>query len=296
MWLITGAGGQLGSILLRALSNGGEAVVGTVSPTGPRPQYGETVPLELADFERIRAFVRNRAPKYVIHTAAVTSVMAAYENPSLAREINVEATAALAEATAELDARFVFTSTDLVFDGNAAPYDESSTPNPTSIYGKTKIEAEELLANFTNAAVVRLPLMIGLPAVDRQTTFRNQLRALLDHQSLKLFQDEFRSPIALSDAARACIEIAKSDVSGVIHAGGPQSLSRLDIGLALARALGVATDQIVPTCQSDMHFPEPRPMDVSLDSSLFEKTFGRAAGRHVDDVMADVAIEINAGN
>jgi len=296
MWLITGAGGQLGSVLLRALTNSGESVVGTVSPNGPRPQYGETVPLDLANFEAIRAFVRDRKPKYVIHTAAVTSVMAAYENPTQARKINVEATVALAEATADVDARLVFTSTDLVFDGSSAPYDESATPHPTSVYGKTKIEAEEQLANFTNAAVVRLPLMVGLPAVDRKTTFRNQLQALLDRKPLKLFQDEFRSPIALTDAAQACIDVAKSNFAGVIHAGGPQSVSRLEIGLALARALGINADQVVPSCQSDMQFPEPRPMDVSLDSTLFEKTFGRAAGRNIDDVMADVANEIDAGN
>ncbi len=294
MWLITGAGGQLGSVLLRALTNSGEPVVGTVSPSGPRPQHGETKPLDLANFEAVRAFVRDRKPKYVIHAAAVTSVMAAYENPTQARKINVEATVALAEATADVDARLVFTSTDLVFDGSSAPYDEAATPHPTSVYGKTKIEAEEQLANFTNAAVVRLPLMIGLPAVVRKTTFRNQLQALLDRKPLRLFQDEFRSPISLNDAAQACIDIAKSDLTGVIHAGGPEGVSRLEIGLALARALGINADQIVPSCQSDMQFPEPRPMDVSLDSSLFKKTFGRAAGRNIDDVMVEVAKEIAA--
>jgi len=296
MWLVTGAGGQLGSVLLKELIAAGEDVVGTVSPHGPCPPQGETIPLDLADVDGLGAFIRDRQPQYIIHTAAVTSVMVAYEHPGRARNINVNATAALAAAAAEIHARLVFTSTDLVFDGTTAPYQETSPPMPTSIYGKTKVEAEEQLAKYANAAVVRLPLMVGLSAVDRPTTFRNQLQALQQQQPLKLFQDEFRSPIALNDAARACMDIARSDFSGIIHAGGPQRLSRLEIGLALARSLNIAPDAIVPTCQIDMRFPEPRPMDVSLDSSLFERTFGRPAGRNIDEVMAEVAKEIMNGD
>jgi len=296
MWLITGAGGQLGSVLLRQLIAAGEDVVGTVSPSGPRPPHGETVPLDLADSDGLGAFIRDRQPQYIVHTAAVTSVMVAYEHPGLARNINVDATVLIAAAAADINARVVFTSTDLVFDGTAAPHQETSPPKPTSIYGKTKVEAEEQLAIYADTAVVRLPLMVGLPAVDRPTTFRHQLQALQQQQPLKLFQDEFRSPIALNDAARACMDIARSDFSGIIHAGGPQRLSRLEIGLALARALNIAPDKIVPTCQIDVHFPEPRPMDVSLDSSLFEKTFGRPAGRNIEDVLAEVAEEIMSGD
>jgi dTDP-4-dehydrorhamnose reductase len=102
--------------------------------------------LDLADSAAVRREFRRQRPKLVVHCAALSNSPECQANPALAREINVEATARLAELAA--DAFFVFFSSDLVFDGRAGNYDESAPVNPLSVYAETKVAAERVvLAN-----------------------------------------------------------------------------------------------------------------------------------------------------
>src|SRR5690606_24525513 len=155
---ITGAGGQLGSVLLRALTRRGASAVGTVSPKGPRPREGEAIPVDLARSDSLTDLYRRVRPRLIVHAAAVTSVQEAYRDPDRARRTNVVATRQLNELAADSGSRFVLISTDLVFDGTAAPYAESAPTGPTTTYGKTKEEAEQAVADTGQAVVLRLPL------------------------------------------------------------------------------------------------------------------------------------------
>lgn len=292
-WLITGAGGQLGSVILRRLTRrAAAAAVGTVSERGPRPEAGGGVAIDLMNADKVEALVRRLRPRFVIHTAAVTNVADAYRDPEHARRVNFELTRRLCGLSQEIGARFVLTSTDLVFSGDDPPYRETDSPEPKSIYGATKVEAEQSIAEATNAVALRLPLMYGVPAVDRPTTFMNQIKAILDRRELTLFGDEFRTPIWLEDAARACIEVAQSDVTGILHAGGPERLTRLRMGELTARALGIADARIRAISQCEAESPEQRPADVSLVSSRFEELFRRPAGLRMPEALQEIAAEL----
>lgn len=293
-WLITGAGGQLGSVLLRLLARRGAAAVGTVSDKGPRPDIGETIPIDLAKREALEALIRRLRPRFIIHTAALTNVNDAYRNPDTARRMNFEVPSEINQLACDLGARLVFTSTDLVFGGDEAPYRETDPTRPKSIYGATKVEAEHVLKDSPNAVTLRLPLMYGVPAVNRPTTFMNQVRAMLDRRELTMFGDEYRSPIWLEDAARACVDVAHSDVTGILHAGGPQRLSRLQMGELTAKALGIADARLRAVSQCEIESPEPRPTDVTLDSSRFTSLFRRAPGVSMHEALMDIAEELTA--
>lgn len=319
-WLITGAGGQFGSVLFQELLGRGESILGLASPSGPVPEIrvsaglsgesqvgpGEGVPpanavstshdasartlrMDVADLDALAAAVCDTAPRIIIHAAAVTNISTAFEQPELARRVNVEATRRLAAAAARIGARLVFISTDLVFDGTAAPYAEDAPPTPLSVYGRTKADAERIVLDGTCNLVVRPPLMYGLPGVDRPTTFVNQLRAIVGGGELRLFEDEFRTPIALIDCVRSCLEAAESDIGGVLHIAGPQRLSRLEMGRIAADALSVRKPNIVAVKQASMTFAEPRPSDVSLSCERFEETFGHAPGRPMAEAMSEIA-------
>jgi dTDP-4-dehydrorhamnose reductase len=294
-WLVTGAGGQLGSVLLGRLVGSGRAALGLASLGGPLPHRGECRRADITDSDALAAVVREAKPAIIVHCAAVIDVNAAFHSPDLARRTNVEATARLTELAAEMGARLAFVSTDLVFDGTAAPYAEDAPPQPLSVYGRTKVEAEGLVAGYSRGVIVRPPLMYGVPAASRQTTFLRQLAAIREGTELRLFTDEFRTPMALVDAADAVIAAAGSEVTGTLHIAGPQRLSRLEMGLIAARAMGCADERIVAIEQRDVASPEPRPADVSLDCGMFTRVFGKPPGRSMSEAMHEIAAQFLSG-
>src|SRR5689334_6759415 len=142
MWLVTGASGQLGSVLSKHLADASEPTVGVASPSGPLPSSGDVVRLDLTDTAALEDLVTRLRPEYVIHAAAISGLAAAHADPERARRVNVLATQRLCDAGVRIGARVVYVSTDMVFDGESAPYDESSQPSPVSAYGRSKLEGE----------------------------------------------------------------------------------------------------------------------------------------------------------
>ena len=94
---------------------------------------------------------------------------------------------------------------------------------------------------------------------------------------LRLFTDEFRTPIWLADAAIALIALARSDQTGIIHVAGPKRLSRYEMVEQVARLLNIPEPQLVPTSRLSTDAPEPRPADLSLDGSRFVTLFPNLA-------------------
>ncbi len=102
-WLITGAGGQFGSVLLAHLMGTGHDAGGWVSPRGPTPRVCLCERVDLCDGARVTALLDTTQPRVIVHAAAVTSVQAAHDDPDAARRTNVDATKRLAEWAARRD-------------------------------------------------------------------------------------------------------------------------------------------------------------------------------------------------
>jgi len=287
-WLITGAGGALGSVLLRQLTEAGHDAIGIVSPTGPIPHVGRTVRLDLLRADDVARAVETLAPSRIVHAAALTHVAGAFHDPEGAQRINVGATGSLAALAADAGIRFALVSTEMVFDGEHAPYDEASPCDPTTVYGRSKLAAEQitLTGDGANDVVVRLPLLYGFPAVDRNTTFGLQVRALQSGTPLRLFEDEVRSPLWLEDAAAAITTVVQSDYTGVIHAAGPEPLTRVNMGRLLARNLGLSDLAIIAASRSTADDPEPRPRDLTVSSGRYIARFGVRPGRPMAEALA----------
>jgi len=272
-FLITGASGQLGGYLLRELSRTDRPVVAW-SGSRKGSLFGYSLrPVNLADRdEMVRAFDEAR-PSAVIHAAAVSRIDQCLHDPPLARRVNEQGTALLSELAARVRARLVYVSTDLVFDGRKGWYCETDPPSPLSVYGQTKAAAENAVLRDDRAVVVRVSLLFGPTIVDRPAFFDQQVAALRSNRPCQLFEDEWRTPLSLRTAARSLLAIADSDVCGVLHLGGPERMTRLEMGQRLARALGADPAVFVPARQAELPAPEPRPRDVSLDSARFRWLF-----------------------
>lgn len=227
---------------------------------------------DLLDFAAVRREFQKDRPQLVIHCAAVSNIVGAQKEPGLARRVNVEVTKLLAELAAE--GRFVFFSTDLVFDGCKGDYVETDTVNPLHIYGETKAAAEELVLKNPHHLVVRTSINGGISPVGNRG-FNEQLRATLRNATgLKMFTDEFRSPIPAIETARAVWELVEKNCAGVFHVAGAERLSRWQIGQLLVPRWPEIKTKIEPGSAKDFPGP-PRAPDTSLDISKVQKILSR---------------------
>lgn len=220
---ITGAGGLIANYLIQTAPQ----FAPHASARGlARPQ------LDLTDFAAVRQSFRNEKPSALIHCAALSKSPDCQADPARAHQINVAATAVLAELAADIP--FFFFSTDLVFDGRKGNYVETDPVNPISIYAETKLTAEQIVLANPRHTVIRTSLNGGTsPTGDRG--FNEQMRlAWQAGQTLNLFRDEFRNPIPAMITARATWELLVKNQSGLFHLAGAERLSRADIGQAVA--------------------------------------------------------------
>lgn len=264
--LLTGASGQLGSYVLRELRARDWPVVAwnmrpDVELFGCRCRS-----VDLRDTDQVINGFRDADPDYVIHTAALSSVADCFRDPAQARQVNATGTRLLADLADRRSARMVYVSTDLVFNGEKPWYAETDCPTPLSVYGQTKATAERAVLDHSRHLVVRISLLFG-PAINgRPSFFEQQLQAVKNGAPCKLFRDEWRTPLSLQLAAQGLLDALRADVSGILHLGGPERLSRLEMGQRLAQFLGRDPDLMQSIVREDVPASEPRPRDTSLNS------------------------------
>jgi dTDP-4-dehydrorhamnose reductase len=274
-FLVTGASGSLGSYLVRHLRALGVPLVAwSGSRDGDR--FGVPLrPVDLADPDALAAAFAGARPDVVIHAAARARLDECHRDSAGAERVNSRGTATLAELAARAGARLLLVSTDLVFGGERGWYREADAPAPLSVYGRSKAAAEQVVLAQPRSLVVRVSLLFGPSITGRPGFFDQQVAALRAGRPLTLFADEWRTPLSLGTAAAALVEAAGADVTGLLHLGGPERLSRLEMGQRLAAWLGVEPSGIRASRREDVSAPEPRPRDTSLDSSRWRGLFPR---------------------
>ena len=238
---VTGATGYLGSEVLRL-----------------RPD-ASTERVEIRDREAVRELFHRLRPDVVIHTA--------YRQEE--DDVNTIGSENVALAAAAVGARLVHLSTDVVFDGRkGAPYVEADQPCPVTDYGRAKAEAEgRVAASHSGALLVRTSLLYG-----GAEPSKHELAAR--NPGSTFFTNEVRSPVHVSDLARALLELAELDVAGPLHVAGAEAVSRAEF----AELISGAAVRSSPA-------PDTRPHDCSLDSSRAQALL-RTRLRGVREVLA----------
>ncbi|MBL9172777.1 MAG: SDR family oxidoreductase [Verrucomicrobiales bacterium] len=240
--------------------------------------------VELTDARALEARFEADPPGLVFHCAAMSRSPACQENPPLARAVNVGVTRHLAHLCA--NATLVFFSTDLVFDGTRGSYREDDPPRPLMVYGETKADAEAVVLQNPRHLVIRTSINAGRsPSGDRGFD-EEMLNAWRTGKTLRLFADEFRTPIAAAETARAVLELARFGATGVVHVAGGQRLSRWEIGSLLAARYPDLHPKLERTSLRDFQ-GGPRPADVTLDCRKAESILGRPMPRFSDWVASN---------
>jgi dTDP-4-dehydrorhamnose reductase len=297
--LVLGGSGFLGTHVVAAL---GARAVSASRVEGPRaaPRFVKLDARAEGSLGQVLAAVR---PEAIVDCAAFSSVSEAETHPDLARRMNVEVPREIARWCVENGARFLHVSTDLVFGGKPPPeggFREEDPPAPVSEYGRSKSAGEAALLEALPAAlVVRLPLLYGNSFGRGRGASDSLLASLGNGLRPVLFTDEWRTPLEVSNAARALVELLGKDTAGILHVAGPDRVSRYDLGMTVIDASrlsrGRLREQVRHATRAEAK-QTSRPEDVSLDASraralLATPLLGVRPGLEVAFRSADRAIE-----
>jgi dTDP-4-dehydrorhamnose reductase len=271
--LITGAGGLLGGRLAERLARSFDVLAAW--RTSPPPPHVASVRLDLLAEERLEELVRGAALDALVHCAALADVDRCELDPELGRRLNSDLPRSIARLCHAHRLRLVALSTDLVFDGQRAPYAEEAAAEPLLAYGHTKLSGEDaILAEHPGAAVARVALVAGRGHGPRGTATESIAWQLRAGRTVRLFSDQLRTPVDSESVADAVARLLVGTQAGRFHLGGAERLSRLEIGLRVARLLRLSEAGILPVRQVDQPVGALRPQDVSLASSRAERELG----------------------
>jgi dTDP-4-dehydrorhamnose reductase len=265
--IVIGGSGQIGGWLLRSLADRGHEPIGTYA-TAPYPGLH---PLNAAERESSARWVVSQKPDVVFYPAGFTWVDGCEKDPAKARAANLEEPLNLARAAAETGARFVYYSTDYLFDGTTGPDGEDSRPNPPNEYGRSKLGAEEVLSNALGDRLIiaRTSWVYG---PERQgKNFAYQLvRALKAGKPMIVPSDQQSSPTYGPDVALATIRLAENGCSGLYHVAGPEVVARPEFAQVIAKAFGLDTSLISSKRTDELSQGAPRPLRGGLAISKLE--------------------------
>jgi dTDP-4-dehydrorhamnose reductase len=276
--LLLGKNGQVGWELQRALAPLGELVaLDFDSPGELRADFSQP--------ESLAHTVRAVAPQIIVNAAAHTAVDKAEGEPELARAINATAPGVLAREAAATGAWLVHYSTDYVFNGQGeAPWKEDDATGPLSVYGRTKLEGEELIRQ---SACRHLIFRTSWVYAARGGNFaKTMLRLAKERDRLTVIDDQIGAPTGadlLADITAHALRTALSrpEVSGTYHAvasGQTHWHGYARHVVEYARAAGqpvkVAADQIAAVPTSAFPTPAQRPANSRLDTAKLRQTFG----------------------
>ncbi|WED24884.1 NAD(P)-dependent oxidoreductase [Vibrio sp. JC009] len=224
--------------------------------------------LDITDAAQVDAMFAEVKPNYVIHAAAIAVTDFCNKHPDIAHKVNVQGAINVAKACKTVGAKLVFISTEQIFNGNEepGPYTEAHTPNPDTIYGQNKLEAEgELKSILDEMWILRFTWMFGLP--ERNTSINpnvlwNTLQALFSGEKMKERRNEFRGLTYIHELIDQFEKIFTIPY-GTYHTGAHNPASRYEIAQHILTEMGLGSRWGEVLEANDA----PKTRDVRLDTS-----------------------------
>ena len=283
--LVMGAAGQVGEKVSELAAREGCEVYGTYKSREPGKPLSGSFMLDKTDKARVEEIVSKVAPDVVVDTGALHNVDYCETHKEEAYKVNRDGTGNLSLASSKVGAKFVFVSTDFVFDGLKALYTEEDTPNPTSVYAQSKLAGEKVALESNSKTIVCRPAVIyswvktsqqvGASSSGKPLNFGAWLAyQLLAKKEVKIVTDQITSPTLADDLAGAILALSKSSASGVFHTAGATAMSRYDFSVRLAEKIGCDSSLIHSIKSSDLKQVAKRPLNSSLISTKLARVTG----------------------
>jgi dTDP-4-dehydrorhamnose reductase len=213
-------------------------------------------------------------PQIIAHLAAYTDVDWCETHPQEAQGLNVETTRLLASWAAVNGCKFLFMSTDSVFDGYHGPYSELERPAPRNCYAATKFEAEQIVRGIVEDHLIVRGSFYGWNAQNKSSLAEWVLTRLQAGLAVSGFTDVTFSPLLVNTLAEIVLRMLERDLYGTYHVASCDAISKNAFAIAIADIFGFPTNLVQPCLLMDARLRAPRPLDTSLRADKLRRDLG----------------------
>jgi dTDP-4-dehydrorhamnose reductase len=270
--LLTGANGFLGYYLSKQLLEKGHDVIATGRGGCRLPftahKHFTYVSMDFTDPFAVHDVFEKYKPEIVVHAGAMSKPDECEQNQWQAYKTNVEGTVTLLLNAEEHKSRFVFVSTDFIFEGTKTMYREDDLPGPVNFYGKTKLEAETAVIEYKHDwSIVRTILVYGKPISGKANLLTIVKDKLEKGEEYSVVNDQLRTPTYVEDLATGIVSIIERKATGVYHISGEDILTPYEMAGKVADHLSLNKSLIKEVTSADLSQPARRPATTGFNIS-----------------------------
>jgi dTDP-4-dehydrorhamnose reductase len=271
--LVTGASGLLGlNLALEAAKD--HLVFGTINNHAIRTDAFTVLQVNLLADGAVERLLEQTQPDWVIHCAALANLEDCEAHPDLAEQLNTHLPAKLAAHVARGGARLVHVSTDAVFDGQKGGYSEQDTPNPLSVYARTKLEGERGVAQADPQAIITRVNLFGWSPSGRRSLAEFFFNNLSAGNRVMGFTDVYFCPLLANDLAAIFLKMLHINLNGLYHVVSKECLSKYEFGVRLANQFDLDSSLIIPASVEQGGLAAARSPRLTLRVDRLAKALG----------------------
>lgn len=265
---VTGASGLLGSNIVK-LASKQYSIFGCYYSHKVSFKNAQITQIDITDKKQLDE-LRKIKPEYIIHCAAAVNIDECEKNPEFAFQQNVMGTKNIVEIAKEIESFFIFISTDAVFNGKKGNYSEEDTPNPINVYGRTKLQAEQIVQqSHCRNCVVRTNIY-GWNKLEKYSLAEWMIHQLENKQILNGFYDVYFSPILVNNLANILFEICEKKIPGILHVAGSENCSKFEFANKLAEVFQLDEKLIKPVSIDSARLIAKRGKNLSLNTKKIQ--------------------------
>lgn len=231
----------------------------------------------------------------IIHTGAMTHVDQCEVDPLRSQILTVDSTNNLVNFASTIGSKFIYISTDYVFDGTSGPYSESDDTNPLSVYGKHKLQSENIITGqLTNYLIIRITNVYGKEGRNKNLLARITQDIILNKNE-RVYQvpfDQFSTPINAIDVARAILYLIKDDKKGFYHLASTDLVNRVQFLQKINLYLGQSIT-VVPVATEKLNQSAKRPLLGGLLAKRFLSEYPSFEFSNLDSYLKTLVQSIN---
>lgn len=286
---IIGASGLVGSNCQRYFREQGAAVLGThFNFQTPETQFFDTLNPGNPDNCDLSGF----APTHILHAGALTHVDYCEDHEEESYRQTVQSTKNVVDLAQKPNAKVIYISTDYVFDGKEGPYDEEAHVNPISVYGRHKLQAEELVRNANPGnLILRITNVYG--DEPRGKNFVARMAKAAREGTIaeyKLPVDQYATPVNASDVARAMYLLCRDGHDGIFNIASTDYINRVQLANKVLSYFDGHKITLIPCLTAELGQPAPRPLQGGLKMQKFNRLYPLFQSSSLGDYLSVLSL------